>query len=173
VRAALGLIAGFIVSMALACGSGSDSQDEAEARVNEIFLTYFDVFAGKKPPHALIDVYAAECRQNANLAEITALVDLLRSFLPGLEEANIEAVDVGGLDVRETSDGLVIQPADPAAMRFRVAGRFVDANDYLSGLIGEDASTFTTIPAEETLTLVRRNGRLYFGDCTDLQDIAS
>jgi hypothetical protein len=56
-------------------------------------------------------------------------------------------------------------------MRFRVAGRLVNAQDYLTDLMGADAASFSAVPEGGALTLVRRDGELYVADCEDLQDI--
>jgi hypothetical protein len=170
-RAALSVLAGLCAVAAIACGGESNSNDEVEARANQIVLTYFEVFTGKKPPQSLIDVYAPECRQNASVADVTAIVQFLQEFLPGLREADIEAVDLGDLEVEEISDGVRILPADADAMRFRVDGRFVNARDYLTDLIGPEAATLTDVSEDGALTLVRRSGQLYIGDCEDLQDL--
>ena len=175
-KAAIGLLSSLVLIATIACSGGGDgsggSEDDAEARANEVVLTYFEVFAGKKEPQALLDLFAPECRQGVDSTQISAVVELIRTFLPELAEADIEAVDLGDLDVEETADGFRVAPSDPDAMRFRVNGEFVNAQEYMAGLIGGDAGSFTSVPGEGQLTLIRRDGKLYVGDCEELQDIA-
>ena len=168
--------------LAMACGGGSkagSTDAEVTLAANTVILTYFDLLSGKKSGQALIDLYAPECRQGVSAGDIDKVMGLVAAFAPELSKLKIEAVDLGKLNIETVGDELHVAPADTSAIRVKVDGKFVKADDYLNSLSGTSATpagnttSMASIPGESALTLVRRNGKLYVGSCDELQEFSS
>jgi hypothetical protein len=176
----ISFLTGVALVFVLACGgdddggdsaSGGGSENDVAATANRVVLTYIDVLAGKKKAQDLIDIYAPECRQGVDAQELDALLGVVKLFAPELSDLKIEAVDLGELNVQPTADGYLVAPVNPDAVRVRVDGRFVNADEYLAGF-GFEREAAADLAPIESLEFVRRDGKLYVGDCSALQDIS-
>ena len=180
-RTALGAVLAAVCALGLAaCGGDGDGGggssggvDEKAAREvsSQFVLTVFGVLAGTKQPQAMIDAYAPECRAGVKASDVAALVGLVRLFAPQLAEAKIEAVDLGELRIEPVADGFRVSLVDPDKLRLKVNGKFVDADEYFASL-GLDNADDASPTGDEPILLVRREGKLYVGDCDSLQEFA-
>jgi hypothetical protein len=171
-----------LLALAVACGGGDGKpSNDVELAANTVILTYFDILSGKKGGQALIDLYAPECRQSVRASDIDGVINLIAAFAPELTKLKIEAVDLGKLHIENVGDQIHVVPADTKAIKVKVDGKFVNADDYLNSITAatntQSGSSTTTmassISEESSLTLVRRDGRLYVGDCSDLKEFSN
>ena len=169
--AAFGLFA--VLLLGVACGGGSDSgsisNSEATDAANNFLKTTLGLFTGTTDPQAFIDQYAPECRQGVDASSLALVSAFMQGIAPEIAGVNIEAVDVGALKVEKTSDGVLVSPEDPTALRVKVDGAFVAASDFFgqAGFVSSEDSSLAS-----PLHLVRRDGKVYLGDCSELKDLS-
>ena len=172
------LSAGLILAalLAVACGGGSDggsggglSEKRAGELAKQYVLDVFGIITGDVKPQRLIDSFAPECREGVKASDIAAAVGFISIFLPQLAEVEIEDVDLGKLTFEKTDEGILVRPEDPNAVRIKVKGKFVNANDFFSDLGFEDVEDTPAIAADAIL-IVERDGKAYLGACSELQD---
>jgi len=151
-------------------GTGAISEKEARAAANRFFLTFFGVLSGKQQPQSLIDLYAPECRKDVKASDLAGVLGLVRLFVPGITNMKIEDVDLGKLKLEETKDGTKVVPEDPNKVRIKVEGKFVNIDEYFKGL-GFDDNNEDPANTNDPILLVRREGKIYVGDCDSLSDL--
>jgi hypothetical protein len=158
----------------LACGGDGESEDrisqtEAEEAADRYFVTTLGLFTGSADAEGFIELFAPECRQGVDPSGLDFVVAFMQALAPQIQGANIDEVDVGALRLEHTDEGTLISPEDPDALRLRVDGAFVSADDFFgqAGFVPTEG----TDPAEPLL-LVRREGKVYFGDCSELEGLS-
>ncbi|HLF70562.1 MAG TPA: DUF4352 domain-containing protein [Dehalococcoidia bacterium] len=172
-----------LVTLAFACGGGGGDKDsgsgggtpsesEAAKVVHDYVLATFGVFTGSKTASDLLNVYAPECREGVNEEDIAGISALIRLFAPELAKAKIEDVDFGKLEYEKTDEGILVKPADPEKLRVKVNGKFVDANEFFGSLGLEESDEGTDVTSGDPLLVVKRDGKAYIGDCSELQSFA-
>jgi hypothetical protein len=153
--------------IAAACGGGNggggSEEDRVRAAANEFVLTVFGVFSGARQPQALIDSLIPECRAALSTQEIAATVALIRAFVPDLARARMEAVDLGNLSIRKVGDQYLVRPTDPSAMRVRVNGQWVNADQFFSQIGFSEPGE--SVGIEDEIAFEIRNGRALVADC--------
>jgi hypothetical protein len=174
---ALTALIALALGLSLACGGsggggsndGPITKDEAQATANNFYMVTLGMFTGDTKAQDLVDLFAPECQESADLQSIDLVISLLQAFGTDLQDIHIEAVDVGPLTLEQTEDGTLITPEDPAQIRVKVDGEFKTADEAFAG------TGFTTSSSEDIqpLLLVRRDGKVKIGDCSQLQDISS
>jgi hypothetical protein len=170
-----------LIVLAMACGGGGSEEEEVTRTANEVLLTYFDVMTGKKNGQDLLNVYAPECRSGVNPADIDEVFSLVAMFAPEMSKIDIEAVDMGKLEITKNGDEISVIPAEPDKIRVKVDGKFVNADEYFNSLSGTSTSpggatmtsTMASVPDDTALTLVRQDGKLYVATCEELQDFSN
>jgi len=175
--AALGLFA--VVLFGAACGGSDGSSDkpddapitEAEATeaVNGFLASTFGLFTGATKAQEFIDLFAPECRAGADAESLAFVLLFIQAFAPDLQGIEIEEVDAGALTLEQTSEGVLVSPQDPAALRVKVDGEFVPVDELFADA-GFDAVEDEGIV--DSVLLVRRDGRIYIGDCSQLEDLS-
>ncbi len=178
---ALRPLAGLLAVLTLllsGCGGGSDgggggggglSEKRAGELAKQYVLDTFGILTGDVNPQRLIDAFAPECREGVAASEIAAAVGFISIFLPQLAEVKIEDVDLGKLTFEKTDEGILVRPEDANAVRIKVKGKFVNANEFF-GDLGFDSVEDTPAIAEDALLIVERDGKAYLGNCSELQD---
>ena len=170
---ALGLLA--VMALSIACGgddkkADSDpiSESEAAEASNEFLKTTLGLFTGTTKAQAFVDLFAEECREDADVATLELVLSFIQGFAPELQGLEIEAVDLGPLVLEQTAEGTLVTAQDPANLRVKVDGEFKPASDFFGDAGFEEAD-------EEALAssvlLVRRDGKILLGDCSDLEDV--
>jgi hypothetical protein len=174
---ALGLCA--VVSIGVACGGddggggASDdepvSESEASEVANELLTTTLNLFTGGTSAEEFVNLFAPECRGEADLPSLEMVLAFIRGFAPDLQDVEIEGVDPGPLNLEQTAEGTLVTPEDPDALRVKVDGEFVSATDFFAeaGFEAEGSETFV-----DSVLLVRRDGEIYLGDCSQLADLS-
>ena len=159
------------LSVAVACGGSKDSISEDEARVvvNRYLATTLGLFTGTTQPQQFIDLYAPECRDDVDVEGLTLVTLFIQGFAPELRGIVIEDVDTGELETDSDDRGTLVTPKDPSALRVKVDGAFVPASEFF-GQAGFEATDAGEIA--EPVLLVRRDGSIYIGDCSELQDLS-
>ncbi len=166
-----GLVAAMLFGVA--CGGGSDqpsiSEAEAVAVTNTYLKTTLGLFTGTTDAQTFIDQYAPECRADIDASAMAFVSAFMQGLAPELKDVDVEAVDVGRLKLEETDDGVLVIPEDPAAMRITVDGQSMPANEFFA------QAGFVPIEEDDLgdpVLLVRRDGQVYLGDCSELKDLA-
>lgn len=166
-----------LIALVASCGgsgkddsTGSVSEKQASDVARQYFLTTFGVLSGKTSPQELINLYAPECRDNVDAKSIAGTLLLARAFLPGLDEINVEDVDLGELKYETNDKGILVSPVDPSAARVKVDGKFVDIAEYFKSVGLPDDASSTTDSTNEPILIVKRDGKALIGDCTGLSD---
>jgi hypothetical protein len=151
-------------------GDGPITEAEATDAANEYFATALGLFTGSTEAQAFIDLFAPECREDVDAAALGFVLLFMQAFAPDLQGKEIEEVDVGALTLEHTDAGTLVSPADPDALRVKVEGQFVAANDFFaeSGFEPTEDSEIA-----EPVLLVRRDGKIYLGDCSELEGLSS
>ena len=172
------MAAGFVFVAALAlvaCGGDSKKADsdpigesEAKEAADRYFLTSLGLFTGDTEPQEFIDIFAPECRADADLSTLAFAILFIQGFAPDLKDVEVEAVDVGGVNLEQTDEGALVTPQDANGLRVKVDGEFVPASEFFSEVGFDDAEEDTAEP----LLLVRRDGVIYLGDCSELSSFA-
>jgi hypothetical protein len=180
------LLATALAGLALllcACSGGSDDSGDgggggglSEKRAGELAEQYvlyaFGVLTGQVDAQKLIESFAPECREGVKASDIEAAVGFIALFLPQLADAEIEDVDLGELTYEKTDEGILVLPKDPDAIKIKVKGKFVNANEFFSDLgLDESEEDSGPLTADDALLIVERDGKAYLGDCTELQDL--
>jgi hypothetical protein len=91
----------------------------------------------------------------------------IQALAPELADTRIEDIDVGQVKVEKADEGYLVAPADPGAMRVKVDGQFVNADEYFTSAGFESDLSGDEV---DPILLVRRDGKIYAGDCQELQD---
>jgi hypothetical protein len=168
-----------VASVALvlsACGGGSGGDGLSEKRAGEVaeqyVLDFFGILTGNVDAQRLIESFAPECREGVSAGDINAAVGFLRLFLPNLAEVEIEEVDLGKLKFEKTAEGILVVPEDPGAIRLKVKGKFVDAEELFAEMGFTESDDDDLGGPAEPLLIVERDGKAYLGDCANLQDFS-
>ena len=177
--AALGLCT--MLTLVVACG-GDDNDDGSGASddepiteeqagevANEFLTTTLSLFTGNTSAQEFINLFAPECRGNADVASLELVVGFIQAFAPELQDLEIEEVDAGPLTLEQTAEGTLVTPQDPDALQIKVDGEFVRATDFFADAGFEATDTGTIV---ESVLLVRRDGNIYLGDCSQLEDLS-
>jgi hypothetical protein len=169
--------------LAVACGGGSKgsggsgdtssggglSEKRAGELAKQYVLDVFGIITGDVNPQRLIDSFAPECREGVKASDISAAIGFISIFVPQLADVKIEDVDLGKLTFEKTDKGILVRPVDPNAVRIKVKGKFVNANDFFKDL-GFDSVEDTPAIADDAILVVERDGKAYLGTCSELQD---
>jgi hypothetical protein len=176
--AALSLCA--LLALVVACGGDDDgngggasndepiTEEEAGEVANEFLTTTLNLFTGDTSAEEFINLFAPECRGSADIASLELVLAFVQSFAPELQDIEIEEVDAGPLTLEQTPEGTLVTPQDPEALRIKVDGEFVRATDFFAEA-GFEATDSETI--SDSVLLVRRDGNIYLGDCSQLEEI--
>ena len=164
-----------VFAIGVACGGGESksdgpiTEDEAAEAAGEYFTTTLGLFTGATEAQAFIDLFAPECREDVDPAAIAFVVLFMQAFAPELQDIDIEGVDVGALNLEHTDEGTLVTPADPDALRLKVNGVFVSAADFFaeSGFEPTEDGDLA-----EPVLLVRRDGEVYVGDCSEIEGLS-
>jgi hypothetical protein len=174
-RPLAGLVTALTVLVA-ACGGGSDgggglSEKRAGEVAKQYVLNFFGLLTGEANAQEIIESFAPECRENVKASDIAAAAGFISLFLPQLAEAEVEDVDLGKLSFETTDEGILVTPEDPTAIRLKVEGKFITADEFFSdlGLENEDDSL---AGPEEALLIVERDGKAYLGNCAELAEFS-
>ena len=178
-------LTGALAALALllcACGGGSDgdsgggggglSEKRAGELAEQYVLNVFGILTGDVKPQELIDSFAPECREGVKASDIAAAIGFISIFVPQLADAKIEDVDLGKLKFEKTDEGILVTPEDPNAIRIKVDGKFVNADEFFSELGFDDSGDDSPADAAEALLIVERDGKAYLGECSELQDFS-
>lgn len=174
-RPLAGLLAALML-LVCACGGGSDggggglSEKRAGELAKQYILDAFGVLTGDVNAQRLIDAFAPECREGVKASDIAAIAEFVSVFLPQLSEVEIEDVDLGKLRFEKTDEGIRVLPEDPNAIRVKIKGKFINANDFFSGLGMEESDSSI---AEDAILIVERDGKAYLGECSDLGEFGA
>jgi hypothetical protein len=166
-----------IVSLAAACGGGGSGgggggsdEDQAGAAANRHIKTILGLFDGSTSGAELLNVFAPECRKDVKASDLDAMTRILRAFAPDLSKNKIDQVDMGKLDFKTTSDGILVNARDSNSIRVKTNGKWLSADEYFQ-LVGLDSTEDSPVGGDPTL-MVKRDGKWYIGDCTALQDFS-
>ena len=173
----LGLAIGVIVfvTLGVACGGGGSKQDgpitedEAAQAMSHYLETTIGLFSGSAQPQTFIDLFAPECRENVDASSLALVVTLIQGFAPGLKDVKLQGVDVGKVTLQKNEQGTLVSLQDPTALRVKVDGNFKPVDQFFADA-GFEATGEGDL--EEPLLLVRRNGKVYLGDCSGLDDLS-
>jgi hypothetical protein len=164
--------AALLVLAAVACGGGSDNtkpigEDEAAEAVNAYLVTSFGLFTGQTTAKDFIAAYAPECRGEVSESDLATILLFIQALAPELAGTKIDAIDVGQVKVEKADGGYLVAPDDPGSMRVKVDGQFVNADEYFTS-----AGFQSDLSGDEVdpILFVRRDGKIYAGDCQELQD---
>jgi hypothetical protein len=164
-----------VMTLGVACGgddkkADSDpiSESEAAAASNQFLKTTLGLFTGTSKAQEFIDLFAEECREDADVATLELVLSFIQGFAPDLQGIEIEEVDLGPLDLEQTSEGTLVTAQDPSSFRVKVDGEFKPASEFFAeaGFEGADEDTLSS-----SVLLVRRDGQILLGDCSDLEDV--
>jgi hypothetical protein len=177
-RAALLAVLGVAMTAVLvtACGGGDGGgggggapqglSEGSAAQVAERFVLYtLQLFTGDANAKRFIEVFAPECRENVKEEDITLAITFIRAFMPDLAKMKFQEVDLGKLVYERTSEGILVRPESPDAIRVKVGGKFVLARDLFADFGFEESDSITSA---EPILIVERNGRAYVGECDEL-----
>ncbi|NIQ80525.1 MAG: hypothetical protein GTN93_21020 [Anaerolineae bacterium] len=154
----------------LACSGDSDDsgpigEDEAKETAEEFLLTSLQLFTGEAAPTDFIDLFAPECREQVDESEIALALALIQAFAPQFEGLVAEAVDVGRVTVEHIPEGTLVNLANPDSVRVVIDGETSSMNQLFESLGLEQESSEVG-----ELLLVRSEGQVLLGDCSDLTD---
>lgn len=186
-RLARVLVLGVALS-AVACGSdgggitgggggtgptGANFNKEPINFVRGYFVSFFNVFTGRSQADDVMKLFEESCRNKVAAADVAKGLEKERErdAYPKLKGANIEDIDFQGkAKVAKTNDGATVTIPTARDSRVKVNGKWQNAFEYFKsvGFITDDDDDETS---EEELIL--RNGRYYWEDCSDLEDIAA
>jgi hypothetical protein len=162
-----------LIALALiACGGkGSSGSDEeaAGAAATQYVKTFLGLLDGSAHGKDLLAAFAPECREGVNAGDIEGVMFLIRAFAPELGKTKVEAVDLGELQYNRTAEGIEVTPKDTSAIRVKTNGKWIAADEFFKtgGLDNSDEP-----PTNEALLMVKRDGKWYIGDCSQLQDFS-
>lgn len=168
------LIAG-AVAAGVACGGGGGgdgpiTESEASEATSRYMVTTLGLFTGTTEAQGFIDLFAPECREGVDPAALAFVAVFIQAFAPELRGIEIEDVDVGELRLEQVDEGTLVSPLDPEAIRVKVDGNFMPATEFFA-VSGFEPSDDEDDLAEPVL-LVRRNGDIYIGDCSELEGLS-
>lgn len=163
-----------LVLLAAACGGGGDKDDgpitesEASAYVSRYFVTSLGLFTGGTDAQKFMELFAPECRQDVDPAAFAFLTLFVQAMAPELKDLRVDEADAGPLQLEHTEQGTLVSPRDPNALRVKVDGTFVSADEFFarSGFEATDDEELA-----EPLLLVKRDGKVYLGDCSELEGL--
>jgi len=171
--AAVGLVA--VVLFGLACGGDEKSdddaisEDEASEVANGFLTTTLGLFTGGTEAQEFIDLFAPECRAQADAAALELVLLFIQGFAPELQGIEIEEVDAGELTLEQTAEGTLVTPVDPSSLRVKVDGEFMPASEFFASAGFEEVEDQSIV---DSVLLVRRDGEIYLGDCSQLEDLS-
>ncbi len=149
-------------------GDGDLSDEEAAGKAaSNGAKVLLGALTGSTGGKEFLAVFAPECREGVSASDIDGVLALIKVFAPQLASAKIDEVDFGGFSYEKTSEGIEVTPKDPDSARVKVKGKWQDADEYFSSLGGDAGGTSDIV---DSLLMVKRDGKWYIGDCSDLQD---
>jgi hypothetical protein len=169
-----------LVALAVACGGGGGgdstkvNQSQAASMADKFFFNLFGIFTGETEAKEFIEMFTPECREGVDEEEVEEALAFISGFggaFGDFDDINISEFDVGEVTLEETDEGTLVAPKSLQAIRAKVDGKFVNADQYLQG-VGFDAFG-SEDPSGEQILMVRQDGKTYIADCSFLQEFTA
>lgn len=152
-------------------GSGGGSDEDAVAKAaNQHIEVFFGMLTGQSSGQDLLNVFAPECREGVKAADINAALGLIRLFVPQLADAKIDDVDLGKLSIEKVAEGYEVTALNPAEARVKVKGKWLTFDTWAESLGMSDSDSSAAPGVDESLLIVKRDGKWLIGDCSELSD---